>query len=74
VVTIFDQGCQAIVGRSLKQERPDIFQYLAELSTYRNDVAHRGIISANVTRESVVERLEAVQAALDWLFGLKSSP
>ena len=67
VAALFDKGCMAVGGSSMREDNRKLFKALTELFQDRNVIAHRGQ-SPDMAR--VRTHVSTAQSAFEWLDGL----
>jgi hypothetical protein len=67
--SLFHLGARATVGRSLKDEQPNLYKRIVRLFELRNGIAHREEFPDELEAGDVVR---AARAAFDWLEGITS--
>jgi hypothetical protein len=65
VVNLFHKVSKAVTGRSLHDEKPELFKSLETLCRNRNRIAHHGTLSEPIA--DIARGVVDAGAVLDWL-------
>jgi len=63
--SLFDKGCKAVSGKSLREENKDLYKRLERLFRDRNQVAHSG--GAELADDALIAHVRTAREAIEWL-------
>jgi hypothetical protein len=66
-VSLYDKALNAVLGKSLRLDRPRTYKALNALFEHRNRLAHRGDMTGGMTRDLIKADLEAATECFTYL-------